>query len=133
MSTQIIERNGKPEYAVVPYAEYEALLDRLEDLEDIQAIDNFHRALERGEEELIPSEVVDAILAGENPVRIWRQYRDVTQSVLAEAAKVSTAYVSQVESSKRQPSAMVLRAMAAKLDVDMDQLMPREEDADGSR
>ena len=35
MSVQIIENEGKPEYAVLPYAEYLNLVARLEDKEDM--------------------------------------------------------------------------------------------------
>ena len=35
MSAQIIELNGMPAFAVIPIAEWNALLARLEDLQDI--------------------------------------------------------------------------------------------------
>jgi hypothetical protein len=38
---QIIEREGKPEYAVIPIAEWhriEALLEELEDIRDLDAV-----------------------------------------------------------------------------------------------
>lgn len=37
MSVQVIEKNGQIEWAVVPYPEYQKLLDAWEMLEDIRA------------------------------------------------------------------------------------------------
>ena len=72
---QLIERDGKPEWAVLPYEEYLKLLEQAEMLEDIPDYDLAKAELERGEDELIPSEVVYAILDGENPIKVWRDYR----------------------------------------------------------
>ena len=36
MNIQIIEHNGAPEYAIVPFSEWETIIDRLEELEDIR-------------------------------------------------------------------------------------------------
>jgi hypothetical protein len=57
---QIIERDGKPEWAVLPYEEYLELVEQAELLEDIRDFDEIRAAIERGEEELIPAEVVNA-------------------------------------------------------------------------
>ena len=62
MNVQIIERNGKPEWVLIPYAHYQRMLSESEMLEDIRDFDTVKAAIERGEEELIPAEVVDAIL-----------------------------------------------------------------------
>ena len=35
MNIQIIENNGRPEYAVIPFEEWQAISERLEELEDI--------------------------------------------------------------------------------------------------
>ena len=42
--TQILEHEGKPAYAVLPIKEYEALRERLEDLEDLAALREAERA-----------------------------------------------------------------------------------------
>jgi len=61
---QIIERDGKPEWAVLPYEEYLRLVEQAELLEGIRDFDGMSMTLERGEEELIPAEVIHAILDG---------------------------------------------------------------------
>ncbi len=82
---QFIQRDGKPEWAVLPYEEYLELLEQAEMLEDIREFDAAKSALEKGEDELIPAEVVYAILDGENPIKVWREYRGLTQQQLADA------------------------------------------------
>ncbi len=69
---QMIERDGKPEYAVVPIDIYRRLLEMVEDIEDVQAYDKAMRELEFGEDQLLPSEMVERLMNGENPLRVWR-------------------------------------------------------------
>ena len=60
-------------YVVVPLSEYEALRHAVdEDALDAAAM---RRVLEDPNEESVPIEVVDRLLAGENPVRVWREFR----------------------------------------------------------
>jgi DNA-binding transcriptional regulator YiaG len=101
MSVQIIERNGKPEWAVIPYKEYLRLVAEAEMLQDERDYDDTLEAIEKDEEETIPAKVVYAILDGENPIRVWREYRGLTQQQLAEVAGISKPYLSQLESGKR--------------------------------
>ncbi len=78
----------------------------VEMLQDIRDYDAVKTAIERGEQEVIPSEVAYAILDGENLIKVWREYRGLTQLQLAEAVGISTPYLSQIEKnklSKRKP------------------------------
>ena len=120
---QIIERDGKPEWAVLPYEDYLQLLDQSELLEDIRDFDVINAAIDRGEEELIPAEVIYAILDGENPIKVWREYRELTQKQLAETAGISKPYLSQIETGKRIGTAEILSAIAKALDVSLDEVV----------
>ncbi len=120
MNVQIIRRKGKPEWAVIPYKEYERLRGAAELAEDAELA---RRALER-DEERIPMEVVERLIEGENPVRVWRKYRGLTQQGLAKKVGVSPAYLSQIETGKRGGSSKVLRAIASALNVDLDEIVP---------
>lgn len=124
VQVQMIERDGQPEYAVVPIQLYRRLLALAEDAEDIAAADDAVRELDEGKDELLPSEVVHRLLGGgEHPLRVWREYRGFTQEALAERAGVGKSYVSQIEAGKKTGSAAVLRALAVALRVDLDDLM----------
>lgn len=122
MTVQVIRKDDKPEWAVVPYEEYQKLLEKAEMLQDVQDYDNVSMALEEGREELLPEAMVTALLEGANPVKVWREYRGLTQKVLAEAADISVPYLSQLESGKRKGSLEVLSAIAARLGVALDDI-----------
>jgi ribosome-binding protein aMBF1 (putative translation factor) len=111
MSVQVIEKNGKPEWAVLPYDEYKRLVEEAEMLQDVRAYDEAKEAVTEGEE-LVPSEVTYAILDGGNPVGVWREHRGMSRKRLAEASGLSASYLSQVESGRRKPSHEALAAIA---------------------
>jgi len=98
------------------------LIEQAEFLEDIRDFDEMSAAIERGEEELIPAEVVHAILDGKNPIKVWREYRSLTQQQLAGKAGISKPYLSQLETGKRTGTTDVLSAIAKALDVSLEQV-----------
>ena len=122
MNVQVIEKNGQIEWVVIPYAEYQKMLDAVEMVEDIRAYDEAKAKLEAGEE-VIPSKVVYALLDGENPIRVWREYRGLTQQHLAEKAGISKPYLSQLESGKRNGTTDVLKTLAQALQVSLEDLV----------
>jgi len=122
MNVQIIEKEGKPEWAVIPYTTYLRLTKDAEMLQDIRDYDKAKEAIKDGEE-LVPSEVTYAILDGENPIKIWREHRGFTQQRLAENAGISTPYLSQIESGKRKGTTDVLAAIAKSLDLALDEIV----------
>ncbi len=129
MKPQIIKKNGKPEYAVIPYDEYRRLVKDAEMLADVGAFDTARNALAAGEEELIPAEVVDRLLDGDNPVRVLREHRGLSAADLAKACGVTAAAISQIESGKRKTSVTLLKKIARILDVDLDTLAATEDDS----
>ena len=72
---------------------------------------------------LFPAEVVDRLLAGENPIEVYRTYRRLTQKQLAEAAGIDPVYLSRIETGKRAGSLRTLAAIAKVLDVDPGDLL----------
>ncbi|NOT11936.1 MAG: helix-turn-helix transcriptional regulator [Methylococcaceae bacterium] len=119
MKAQFIESNGKREYAVIPVADYEDLLDKAEMLDDIKAFDSAIA----GDDELIPGAVVNRLLAGENKIKVWREHRGFTQTQLAEQADIAQATVGQLETGARTGSLGVLKKIARILRVDLDDLV----------
>ena len=122
MKVQIINKDGKPEWAVLPYETYQRMMEDSEMLQDIRDYDKAKKAIEDGEE-LVPSEVAYAILDGKNPIRVWREYRGLTRQQLAGAAGISVPYISQIESGKRKGSTEVLSAIARALDLALDDIV----------
>lgn len=122
MSVQIIMKEGAPEYAVLPYDTYLRLIEDAEMLADIQDYDGAIQAIADGKE-LIPAEVVYALLDGGQPIRVWREYRGLSQAEVAAKAGISGSYLSQLESGKRDGTTEVLSAIAAVLDVTLDDVV----------
>lgn len=120
MSTiQFIERDGRPEYAVVPIDLFERMQQAFEDRDDLAALQAF-RASDDGFR--VPAAVADAILDGVPPVRAWREHRGLTQEALAAQANISKAYLCQIETGKRAGALKTLKAIAKALDLSLDDL-----------
>ena len=116
---RIIEKNGKPAFAVVPIDLWERVREAAEDAEDALDLER----LDRDDDGFrVPLEVVESVVAGMHPVRAWRESRGLTQEALAEQAGVSAPYVSQIESGKRIGAVRTLRRIAAALEVPLDEL-----------
>jgi ribosome-binding protein aMBF1 (putative translation factor) len=108
-------------------AEYEALLNRLEDAEDNARLDNLEaREQEIGKEtahlNYLPIELVDRLVAGEHPVRVWRVHRGLTRETLATAAQVAPSYVTEIETRKKPGSFDALAKLAAALKISLDDI-----------
>jgi DNA-binding XRE family transcriptional regulator len=110
--------------AVLPEADYLALLEAADDAADRDAVRGFRTALARSDEELLPAVLVDRLLDGESPIRVWREHRGLTTHALAERAGLAQAYVSQIETGKRSGSLDTLTRLAAALGVTVDDLAP---------
>lgn len=123
MSVQIITNPTGERLVVVPEAEYQALVEAAEDAADIAAFQDFKKRLAAGEEELIPTEMVMRLVAGESPVRVWREHRGLTMAALAERAGIAQPYLSQIETGKRDGTAQTMKKLAHALDVTVDDII----------
>jgi hypothetical protein len=79
MKAQIIEKDGRPEFAVIPYVDYEHFLELIEDEADACAVAEFHTDYTAGKAFLVPDDILRRELAGESPVKLWRAQRNLTQ------------------------------------------------------
>ena len=116
------QKSGKRTYAVVPIDVFEQLLRDSEMLENIKDFDIAVAEIEAGEE-LVPSEVADAILDGEHPIKVWRKHRNLTLDQVAKEAGITKEYLSQIENGKRNGSARVLSSIANILGLTADDII----------
>lgn len=107
----------------MPYDEYLHLLGKIEDAEDIQEANEIRARIERGEEEMIPASLMRALVNGERPLRLWREYRGLTLQTLADRVGISKSYLSQIETGDRDGSIDVMKRLAAALDVSLDDII----------
>ncbi|MCK9541582.1 MAG: helix-turn-helix transcriptional regulator [Novosphingobium sp.] len=103
--------------------EYDRLLAAAEDLSDLRAYDRTKAALEGGEDELIPAEYVNRILAGESPLRVFRDLRGLTQTQLAETSNVNRVQIADIEAGRSNGSIATVKKLAAALGVGIDDLV----------
>jgi len=116
---QIIEKDGKPEYAVIPVAEWRRIEAMIDELEDIRALD---AALARPDRRMIPFEVTSAILDGASPIHAWREHRGMGLGGLAEATGIASARLTKLEAGTCKAASDELRRLAQTLGVRVDDL-----------
>lgn len=97
--------------------------DRLRELEDLADDARSLEIIRRtADDETFPFEVAERLVAGDHPVRVFRDYRGLKATDLAAAAGISRNYLSEIETGKKPGSVNVLRKIADVLNVDLDNL-----------
>ncbi len=92
-----------------------------ENLEERWAIDAIRN--HDSHEETVPANVLEALLDGQNPIKIYRQHRGLTQAALAKLCNTSSAYISQLETGNRKPGTNILFTLAKALNTDPEDLV----------
>ena len=105
-------------------ADLERRLDEAEDAYDALAmrLAEIEHVVSGGE--CVPGEVVDRLIAGDHPIRVWREHRCLKSQDLARRAGISPALLSEIENGKKEGSIKTLAALARALQVDLDDLVP---------
>jgi DNA-binding XRE family transcriptional regulator len=138
IKVQFIKTTGGEELAILPKSEYERLaaLATDEDVGTARLVRKARGAVEAGDEVLLPKAVVDRLAAGDNPVRVLREWREMTQAMLSHAVGVAQGYLSDLESGKRKGTVILHQKFARALGVPIDLLLPvaaLEEEANPGR
>jgi len=114
---------GGQTFVLVPEEVFEDLQEDAEMLADIQAYD----AAKSRNEETFPAELgvklSEAARAEKSLVPVWREYREMTQTALAEASGVNRVYLSEIESGKKPGSVEALKRIAEALRIGLDDLV----------
>ena len=101
---QVIEQDGVPAFAVIPYADFLKLFP--EDQDDT-----------------IPHEVVGIVAQeGCNLVRAWRLHLGLTQKEVAERAGMTQSALSQMEKADNEMRSNTLEKLAAAMGIAVEQL-----------
>ncbi|MDA8232007.1 MAG: helix-turn-helix transcriptional regulator [Magnetospirillum sp.] len=104
-------------------------MEAIEDAEDVVAL----RTAEAREKEIgkeaaradhLSVELVMRLMAGEHPVRIWREQRGLSPQALADKAGVGRSYLVEIEGRKKPGSVAAYRRLANALGVAVDELLP---------
>ena len=122
MTVQIVKIAGQ-KIAMLPFEEYRKLMDVAEDKADEQAADEVAARRDAGEEYL-PVELADRIMDGENPLRVWRTYRGLTQGQLGQEVKRQAAFISKLESGEAEGGVGLWARLADALGVTIEDIAP---------
>ncbi|MEO8723463.1 MAG: helix-turn-helix transcriptional regulator [Sphingobium sp.] len=107
----------------IPLVEYLSLQAASEELTDLRAYDRALAQLADGEEELLPAELVKRMISGESPLRLWREFRGLTQTALAETSSVNRIQIADIEAGRKKGSIQTIKKLAATLNVTLDELV----------
>lgn len=107
MAIQVISRDGQPEYAVVPWDQYQALLKAA------------------GQPEAVSAAVQDSSAASSTPasapalseLAALRQAKGIGAEQLARKVGISPVYLAMIESGERVPDSAIRRSLAWELGV----------------
>lgn len=116
---QTVTISGQP-CAIVPLAEYDALREDLEDAADSAAL--WRAQAENAKGEPLPAASFHRILRGENPVRVWREFRGMQIAELADAAGISSTTLPDIEMNGSSSSEKILKHLAEALGVHVDEI-----------
>ncbi len=78
-----------------------------------------YEAARAREEEAFPLNVAERLVAGAHPIKVFREFRGMTQAELARQVGLSPMYISQIETGRRGGSTKALRRIAAALEIDL--------------
>ena len=108
--------------AILAQEDYEALVEASEETADHRAIDRFNDRFSQAEEEFLPSECVQRMIDGESPVRVWRDYRQLSLAMLANAAGIDVVVLADIENRTVEPDVGTLKRIAEILRLSLDDL-----------
>lgn len=101
----IRDSGGRPAFAVIPYDDYERFLDAADEAAAGRAYD----AYKATRPETFPDSVAERLIDGENSIKVFREYRGLTQKRLAAEAGINAVYVSQIEAGRYPSLSAVLQ------------------------
>jgi mRNA interferase RelE/StbE len=95
------------------------LIEARDMLDDIAVFD---RAMAAGPVEGLPHALVKRLVGGEPALKVYREWRGLTQSGLARRADVNRVQIVEIEAGRATGSVTTLRRLADTLDVTLDEL-----------
>ena len=111
------------EHVTITREEYDRLVALAEVARDLRALADVDARLAAGESEMIPAEMVNRMLDGEAPLRVWREHRGLTQAELGRRAGVHRVTIADIEAGRTTGSVPVLKRVASALDLTVDDLI----------
>lgn len=108
MDPQVIKKDGKPVFAVIPWDEYQRLALSAEDKDESDV--------------WFPNDVVKANVRGDSLIKAWREHFGLTQTDLAEKAGMKQSALARLEKAGN-PRTSTLKKLAEALNITVEQLI----------
>ncbi len=106
---QVITQNNKPAFAVIPWDEYESLMNK---------------QIEPDESDIwFPNDVVKANVRGDCLIKAWREHFGLTQDELAVKASLKQPALARLEKSDANPRKSTLKKIAEAMEITIEQLI----------
>lgn len=124
-------QDGSAQYIVLPADEYALLMQTVSAARELMSARGTiaGKVVDRmGSTDGVPASVAHRIADGENPVRVWRLARGLKAVALARASGISPAYLSEIETGKKDGTFKTMAAIARVLNVSLDDLAPSIDD-----
>lgn len=106
---QVITKNGKPLFAVIPWSEYQKLLRNQIDTDESDV--------------WFPNDVVKANVRGDSLVKAWREHFGLTQEALAKRAGIKQPALARLERAGSRPRKSTLKKIADAMNISVEQLI----------
>ncbi len=109
--------------APVSRKEFEAILDRIDDLSDAIVAMQAEARGKLNDNDAVPLDIARRLINGESPLLVWREYRGFTQMELAKRAKLKGhSYIVAIEKRQKPGSISTMKALAKALHCTIDDL-----------
>lgn len=127
----IMGADGQTQFVVLSADDYALLMQTVEAAREMMGVRETldDKIVDRlGGKNGVPAKVAHRIAYGDNPVRVWREARELKAVTLARAAGISPAYLSEIETGKKDGTFRTMAAIAQVLNVSLDDLAPTVDD-----
>ena len=111
------------EMITIPIEDYQRMRAAEDELADLRSYDRAMAAIDAGDEEHVPAAYAARLIAGESPLRVWRELRGRSQAGLARESGVGHVQIVNMEQGVRAGSIATVKKLAHALGVSMDDLV----------
>ena len=112
MTVQFFKTPGGEELAILTRADYEALVEQAQALDEDEADIAMYDSRKAQSSALLPTEVTAFLLRGDSLLKAIRRWRDETQMHIEFKTGISQSFLSDLESGRRKGSAETLAKLA---------------------
>lgn len=113
-------------FVLVPLPEYLTYFQENDAAEEAwaqRALADHRAAVSAGNDLTMPLDQWDRIDAGESPIKVIREYRNMTQTELAEKSGIARPEISAIEAGKRRGTVDTLKCLAKALRTSLDTIV----------